>query len=69
MINIQFEEHVKFELKQLEKFIFENKEIPIVNQINRDNSRNDRQHPGTVKLPKIVIKKRLAEIPKIGRLL
>ena len=29
---MQFEEQVKFQLKQLEKFIFESKEIPVVNQ-------------------------------------
>ena len=39
------------------KFIFEKKETPIVNQISTDNSRNDPQLPGNVKLPKIEIKK------------
>ena len=37
--SLRFEEQVKFQLKQFEKFIFENKEIPIVNQISTDNSR------------------------------
>ena len=34
--SLQFEEQVKFKLKELEKFIFENKEIPIVNQISAE---------------------------------
>ena len=55
--SLQFEEQVKFQLKQLEKFIFGKKEIRVVNQISSDNSRNDRQHPGNVKLPTIDIKK------------
>ena len=53
----QCEGQVKFQLKQLEKFIFENKEITIFNLTNSDNSRNDRQHRGNFKLSKIKIKK------------
>ena len=40
----------------MDKFIFEKKRIPIVNQVSTDNSRNDLQLPGNVKLPKIEIK-------------
>ena len=54
---LQCEGQAKFQLKQLEKFIFEKKEITIFNQINSHNSRNDRQHRGNFQLSKIKIKK------------
>ena len=50
------EEQVKFQSNQLEKLFFENKEIPIVNQISTDHPRNDCQHPENLKLPKIEIR-------------
>ena len=51
-----------------EKFIFENKEIPIINQTSTGNARNGRQHQAILSYLKLR-KKNLAEIPQIGRLL
>ena len=65
---LQCEGQAKFQLKQLEKFIFEKKEITIFNQINSDNSRNDRQHRGNFSYLKLRLKN-IADIPQTGRLL
>ena len=47
----------KISVKAIRKIIFKNKEIPILNQISTNNSRDDHQHPGNGQSAKIEMKK------------